>query len=466
LSTTRRSLALVLSSLLLGLPGHAQTPRRTPPRPAARAATALARPTVPVKSPTIVSVRGAQRAAQLNKKVVVEGYFANDSVPMVVDDLARLSLNVVLPAEAYVPLGGKVPTTLRRGDRVKVSATLITGAQAGGALTNEVTALRIDDVTQVQVVATATLQPSRLKRLQVARLALSSKHAVLIAGGANPASNYLRYWTELSSAYGLLRARGYAAENITVVYADGVARDGTMPVSYSATKANIATVFNALATKVGASDTVYIMLDDHGGGFLNPSAGGYPVGSYGGALDSNGDELDAAISEAAVNLDLTGDGDRSDAANFDESLNLWNEKMYDDEFAAEVNKIKSYGTLIIQMEQCFSGGFVHDLLGPRRIVMSAAGADEFSWSTANGQFNEFTFWYLAALMGSKPDGTGAVNADGNADGKVSILEAYNFARTHDTRPEVPQFDDSGALPLRTGAVPAGDDGTLAAATFL
>jgi hypothetical protein len=475
-----RRWAPLLAMLLLGVPLLAATARRKTAQPAApKAAPAAAAPAAParavvpahpkltLKSPSIVKVRGAQRAAQLNKKVVVEGYFANDSIPMVIDDLARLQLDMPLPEEAYVPMTGQVPSTLHRGDKVKVTATLVRGSQLGGILAREPTAIRLDAATQLQVVtAAAVAKPLAVARLGAAIALAPSKYAVLIAGGANAGSNYMRYWNDLSAMYNLLRNKGYAAANIYVVYSNGTARDGTMPVNYAATHANIATVFTTLAGKVGTNDTLYIMLNDHGGGFMNPSVGGYPVGNYSGVLDTSTEEDDPATSESGVNQDLNGDGDKTDSVNFDETLSLWYETMTDDEFVAEVAKITNYGKIIIQMKQCFSGGFVHDLVGPRRIVMASAGAYEPSWSEEGGNFGEFTYWYISALRGTKIDTGAAVNADANSDGKVSILEAYNYARTNDSRPETPQFDDSGTLPVRAGAVPAGNDGTLAAATFL
>jgi hypothetical protein len=473
--------ASILATLLVGLPVLAATsgrrtakpvaPKTAPAAAAPRTAPVAvvpARPKLTVKSASILKVRGPQRAAQLNKQVVVEGYFANDSVPMVIDDLKRLEVDMPLPEEAYVPIAGQMPATLHRGDKVKVTATLVKGSQLGGILAREPTAIKLADVTQLQVVtAAAMVKPATIAALRGGLTVLSNKYAVLIVGGANAASNYTRYWNDLSAMYGLLRNKGYAAANIYVIYANGTARDGTMPVSYPATHANIATVFTTLAGKVGSNDTLYIMLNDHGGGFMNPGVGGYSAGNYSGVLDTTTEEDDPQTSESAVNQDLNGDGDKNDSVNFDETLSLWYETMTDDEFVTEVNKITSYGKIIIQMKQCFSGGFVHDLVGPRRIVMSSSGAYEPSWSEdTTGNFGEFTYWYISALRGTKVDTGAAVNADANGDGKVSILEAYNFARTNDNRPETPQFDDSGALPVRAGAVPAGDDGTLAAATFL
>jgi hypothetical protein len=98
--------------------------------------------------------------------------------------------------------------------------------------------------------------------------------------------------------------------------------------------------------------------------------------------------------------------------------------------------------------------------------MSACSRFEFSYAASSCPLDEFTFWYFAALTGTKPDGSGTVNADTNGDGKISILEAYNFARSHDTRPETPFYEDNGVWPCHSGAMPSGGEGALGASTYL
>jgi hypothetical protein len=131
-----------------------------------------------------------------------------------------------------------------------------------------------------------------------------------------------------------------------------------------------------------------------------------------------------------------------------------------------VNKITNYDRILITMEQCFSGSFIPSLTAARRTVMTACSATESSWARAGLVYDEFTFWYFAALTGSKPDGTGAVNADTNGDGKISIVEAYNFARSHDGASETPYFEDDGVAPGHSGAMPAGGDGVQSATIFV
>jgi len=425
---------------------------------------------VQILSPSILRVRGAEMQQLLTKQVTVEGFYYDGSIPMVVDKFDRVLLDMPLPREAYVPIVGPVPTGLKSGARISVTGTLRQPtAGSPTAVQREPSYVSVSNSNQITVLQPpVTLLPRILVRMPgVQVVQIPTKYAVLIAGGADYANNHPRYWNDLKAMYGILRSKGYKADQIYVIYADGVAKDSSMPVNYSATKANIATVFNQLASKMTTSDDLYIMTNDHGGGFMAAATGGYPPGLYGGVIDTNGDEGSEGISEATYNLDLNGDGDRNDTVSVDETLWLWNDiNMTDDEFAAEVNKITRFEKIAIQMKQCFSGGFIADLTAPNRIVMSSCTPTQLSWSASSLQFGEFTFWYFAALTGNKPDGSGTVNADTNGDGKISILEAYNFARSHDTRPETPFYEDNGVWPCHSGAMPSGGEGALGASTYL
>jgi hypothetical protein len=157
---------------------------------------------------------------------------------------------------------------------------------------------------------------------------------------------------------------------------------------------------------------------------------------------------------------MNSDGDKTDTFSIDETLCLWGEQMTDDEFAADVNKITKYSKMIIQMEQCFSGGFVSDLAGPNRVIMSACGDTECSWAKApTYEWNEFTFAYLGAWTGTTPAGS-TVDADTNGDNSTSMMECFNFARANDNEPETPMYEDDGQRPGHSGQMPSGGEGTL------
>ena len=429
---------------------------------------------VQLHSPTIQRVRGVDATKLLAQTVTVEGYYYDGSIPMVIDDINRVALDLPLPDESFVPVVGAVPATLKSGDRVSLSGTLFrptNNDQVG--VRGETTAIRIQNAGQIKV-----LQASALPRLAITTIKIpvggikpiKNRYAVLIAGCINPSNNHIRYWNDLVTMYNILIGRGFQPGNITVLYADGVARPGvaaSIPVNYAATPDNITTVFNQLATKVTVNDDVYIMLNDHGGGLMTVPSGGYAAGMYGGIVDpAGGDAFDEKYNEAALHMDINGDGHENSTVAVHQVLCLWNwADMTDRQFAAEVNKVSRAKNIIIQMKQCFNGGFINNLRAANRIIMSSSSSDQPSWGHGpDYNFGEFTFWYFAALTGHKPDGSGAVDADANHDGKISILEAYNFARTHDTQPEILSYEGDGIAPAHTD--PSGTEAVSGAAYIL
>ena len=125
-----------------------------------------------------------------------------------------------------------------------------------------------------------------------------------------------------------------------------------------------------------------------------------------------------------------------------------------------------YHRMIIVMEQCFSGGFLRDLAGNNRIIISAATQYESSWAMGPDYiYNEFSYHFTCALKGAKPDGT-SVNADANNDGEVSMVEAFNYAVANDTASETPMYEDNGDGVPHSGSMPQGGDGTLGSNTSL
>ena len=384
----------------------------------------------------------SQLLLQLNKQVQLEGFFYDGSIPMVVQDMDTVRMDKPMPPDSYVPIVGPRPTGLAWGAKIRIQGQIQRPTSGDPhVVQGQSLILRISGADKIQVVQ----QPAQLYN-PLANVKISSrfpgsitvfrqdKFAVLIAGGYDSANSHLRYWHDLVAMYNILKNAGYKAPNIYVVYADGARRDTTLAVDAvlcSATKANISNVFTQLASKMDSLDTLYIMLNDHGGN---------------GTGDPSGDET---------------------TTHTDEVLWLWNAvAMTDDEFAVEMNKIQACDKIIMQMKQCYGGGYIDDTTKPNRIIMSASSATQVSYGRSANDYGEFTFWYFAALTGNKPDGSGSVNADANNDGKVSIMEAWNFARAHDSAPETPFYEDNGVKPAHSGAMPAGGEGVLGAATFL
>ncbi len=426
----------------------------------------------------------------LGKRVEVTGFYYGGSIPMIVDDMERVEVNLPLPPGSFVPLAGPRPAGLVWGDRVKATGLLRRPAPGDPPhLAGLSAVLQIEKSEHLSVLRAAAIRGRRaapgltppesirkVARLTKEQVTPGRKYAVLIAGGGSPDSNHIRYWNDLTVMYDILLSRGYQPSDITVIYADGLPpdddregkRESDMPVHFMATRGNIRRAFDNLQRVVGPKDTVFIHTNDHGGGCLTVKQGSNAPGMYGGRIDDDGDELLDRICEYSIGADVNGDGDLEDCVKVAESFSLWQTgPMFDDDFAAEVAKVSGCGMLIYVGEQCFSGGFLDDLTGPGLVLMSACSDVQISRARRPGLlYNEFTFWLMAALSGEKPDGSGAVDADADGDGRVSLGEAYNFAVKNDGTDETPCFEDNNQRSFVRGAIPAGQEGLLGLRTFL
>lgn len=171
-------------------------------------------------------------------------------------------------------------------------------------------------------------------------------------------------------------------------------------------------------------------------------------------IDTNNDGLIDGI-------DVNQDGDMDDWVSVDESIDLNPEpELTDDEFKALVAQIHT-GTVIVILEHCYSGGFIDDLSGSGLVILTAARETESSLQSMDG----FITMVAAALRGERRNGD-ELNADENADGNVSLLEAFNFSSERNKVMGLPQYDDNGDGIGHTSPVPYGGDGSLGSITFL
>jgi hypothetical protein len=230
-------------------------------------------------------------------------------------------------------------------------------------------------------------------------------YAVIISGGMDSYNNWERYWNDCSAIYStLVNIYGYLDSHIYVLTSDGTNSgndrhfndfsygsspldldgDGDNDTQFSATRANITSVFNTLSGILDTDDYLFIFSTDHGG-------------------QDSGDDV---------------------------YINLWNETMNDDEFAVEVNKVNA-GEINIVMEQCHSGGFIADLSDENRVIATACTAGEPSWAMPpNYTYNEFAYHWTAAVAGEDPNGN-TIDADTDNNGYVSVQEAFDYAYTND-----------------------------------
>lgn len=258
-------------------------------------------------------------------------------------------------------------------------------------------------------------------------------YAVIING-----TDWNRYWRDVSAIYNtLIDVYGFTKENIFVHYASGSAslgsdlddpNDPSDDIDYDAGKTTIHNTFQELAgetntmpeiPELGPNDQLFVYVTDHG-----DVSGGH---SY---------------------------------------IVLPSGQLFDYELADYVKNIKC-AQMIYVMEQCFSGGFVDDLMDfttynvscKNRSVHTAANTQEYSWAElyiTNAKYDEFVYYWTAAARGHYPDNNqpwvesyqvgsfpfnnypllvghpGDHNPDLNNDGFVQMEEAFEYADFLDT----------------------------------
>ncbi len=407
----------------------------------------------------------------IGEEVTVQGFYVNASGPMLISSLDLLMINLEMPEDSYLPLTGDVTIndTKYGGSLVEVDGVVQEASE--GSYRYPSPARAELDFRDYEVISPAIspLYPVIIKFKLIPELFIRDKYAVLISGGVNSYNNHYRYWNDMKFMYSILINKyGFVAENIKVIYADGVPEDADMPVNYSATVANVQAVFDELQNKMYSKDMLFIFVTDHGGGFWPAD----PEGDYllGGRVDTGGDEADS-WSEATFGEDFNGDGDTLDTLAFDESIWLWGYMpLYDDDLASMLDELNAEvggdPITIVVMEQCFSGGFIRDLSGTNRIIMSACGEHEPSWSCdTEGTYDEFVYHFMSAVNEETPYGV-LVVADTDGIPGVSMVEAFNYAITHDSRAETPYYDDDGNGVGHDGPIPELGDGTVGNNVYL
>lgn len=424
-------------------------------------------------------LKGGLRPQPLKKPVTIEGYYCDDTIPMIVDSMERVGSGTILPRECYVPIDGIPKGKIRTGDKIKVTG----GAQAPDPKgprqyaresvifrPTSTSAITITKATAVKVVDPQIKLPETNPK----KLAHANSYALLIGGGYDAASNHPRWAWTVTCAYRMLISKGYSPGNIIVLYTDGQKGHIGVPVDGSNQRSSIDAAITSLAGKMNDNSTLYILVACPGGGLLTSPHLSYEKGLYDGAIDVDGDEPNDNYSEKTLDIDINGDGDKKDTLSIDETFWGWGESVTtDDQFRTMLNKVQHYSKMIVQLDQAFSGGFVEDLIGPRRIVMSATRPDRLSPSMyPYGYLSPFSYFFVGANLGITPmyayGYPQKVSADYNRDGKVSIAEAFNtgWAWAAQKKSILACYDDNGSSPMQFKKLPEGGDGTLGAETAL
>jgi len=252
-----------------------------------------------------------------------------------------------------------------------------------------------------------------------------TNHALIINGGIHPGKNHARYWNNTSLIYNTLKSISFS--DIRVLHTDGLSTgkdrcirsfmgyvgmgkledspkdldlNGTTDITGEATKEELEKTLFHLGKDLGVQDKLLIFLTDHG------------------QLRWHKGKLRAVIC-------------------------LWNkEKMFGYELNMILKKsIPGEVRVIIIASQCYGERFLSEIDRPNTILINGGSFLGFMWS--NQYYGIFLRNFCSALL-QKDIRTGEhLDSDINQDGKVTIIEAFNWAREEDPQPKSPVLKTIG-----------------------
>lgn len=245
-------------------------------------------------------------------------------------------------------------------------------------------------------------------------------YAIILSGGIRAVSNYERYWNDCSFIYQtLVNKYGVPKENIYPIMSDGsnpgedmrctaggfqsqpldLDFDGVPDIELAATKANVQATLSSLENALNEDDHLLFYVIDHGG---------------------SDDDISSSY------------------------ICLWNgETLADTELAEMLEPFcQKYANVNVVLGQCYSGGFIDDLTKTGCVVSAASTGSEPSWACSDIPYDEFVYQWTCAVNGADHRGV-ALSADSDYNHRVTMLEAFEYAKAHDRRKdEHPQYVSS------------------------
>lgn len=219
----------------------------------------------------------------------------------------------------------------------------------------------------------------------------SRTYALIISGGLNKISNHFRYWNDCSFIYQtLVNKFGVSKSHIFPIMSDGedpeedmeiwnyttfisqpldLDLDGNDEHILAATKTNIRNTLDQLTTKMQKDDHLLIYVIDHGATCI--------------------DDVDKNVTHSTICL-WTENNMPEDS--------LKNRDLKDFELANMLKPLISKGVNInVVLGQCFSGGFIDDLIDMGCVVATASEAHKGSWACKDIPYDEFVYHWTCAI---------------------------------------------------------------------
>jgi hypothetical protein len=360
-------------------------------------------PSVPLEDVplSIEDIAGRDRAAYIGRTLTLAGYLILAAGNPLLVSSPLSFMNNSLSSSNCVLVAGSVAASLQSlvGQQVHVKGVVEWADQPSQLLG---LSYRSHKALESASVATQGCNDSLFAPLALEDFVpvidpIPEKYAILYSGGIDPQWAYYRYWNDLIWMYLLLLLQGYDADNIYVIYNDGIGETELMYVDYPATHDSMETVFGILSSEMGPSDSLFFFSTNHG--------------EYNGIY--TWEPLDP------------------------EPLNHTEMQTWFDSITCD--------HMIILMEQCVSGKFIPYLTAANRVVMTACGDEDSSYSCdTEGSWNEFVYHFMCAIYQFNINGDNTpVWADVNDDKEISMAEAFGYAAAMDSRNEIPLYDDNG-----------------------
>jgi len=321
------------------------------------------------------------------------------------------------------------------------------------------------------------------------------KYAVIIVGDPGDPQHYKWFTNDAQRQYNVLKQKyGFLPGKIFVLitlkegtkWQENLSCDPDI-IDMDAIEKNIKNLFREFRAyglyEIDNKDLLYVVIISHGldiGTFYGSKIGIgdlWPNGhdTYFGledeideeALQTN-EELESIKKEAAQYLNENAleefENNKISSLNFNSNCSVLSPtKLFDWEFALYSSNINAK-RIVFMLQPCFSGGFIRELSGNNRVILTASRENEL----ALAPFIGFVYY---GLNGS---------ADLNYDNKITIAEVFeytstgvrNYLNNHpEERPQHPLIDDNGdgigKLDQNTGYNPnkQGYDGHIAARIF-